>query len=208
MPAKTATWLTPHSADICATPGVYDPAAYAVKAVIAQATHIVKFFLFSVQSKGLVYFTRSGGSGGDSWSSLGRGCIDGCRLDGWGSSVSKVRYFQTISSLLQSTPRSLSASSSSFSLSLSLLVVEAGSELLRESKSGPVFIPGVYVGCSTPNSESFARSISGLADMLPSESQGLPLLSICKQEVLQRKSCTKKCGRGPGEGEGHDDAEI
>jgi len=27
MPTKTATLLTPHSADICATPGLYDPAA-------------------------------------------------------------------------------------------------------------------------------------------------------------------------------------
>jgi hypothetical protein len=54
-----------------------------------------------------------------------------------------------------------------------------------------VFIPGVYVGCSTPNSESFARSISGLAGMLPLESQGLLLWSnkrYCSVRVVQENA--------------------
>lgn len=46
MPTSAATLLTPHSAVICPTPGLYDPAENAVSAVIMQATHIVKSFLF------------------------------------------------------------------------------------------------------------------------------------------------------------------
>lgn len=143
MPTRTATLLTPHSADICATPGVYEPAAYAVRAVIAHAIHIVKFFLFSVQSNGFVYLTRFGGSGGGACSLSFVGCRNSV---GWGSSVSQVKYLQTISSLLgfmrASTSVKSSSRSSYLSLSISLLLLDAGSELRREWMSGYVVISG------------------------------------------------------------------
>jgi hypothetical protein len=41
MPTKAATLLTCHSSVICPIPGLYEPAEYAVKAVMIQATHIV-----------------------------------------------------------------------------------------------------------------------------------------------------------------------
>src|SRR5690242_7008965 len=141
---------------------------------MAQATHIVKFFLFSVQSNGFVYFARFGGSGGVPWPVAVVGCIDGSRLVGCGSSVSKVKYLQTISSVLESTGRSLSlksfSCSSCFSFSMSLLLLEAGSEVLRESTTGNVVIPELSILDSTPKCESLGKSISGFAAMRPFES--------------------------------------
>lgn len=64
MPTRTATWLTCHSSDIWATPGLYDPAVKAAMAVARHESQRMMDLCLGDQSKGLPYFLRLGHTGG------------------------------------------------------------------------------------------------------------------------------------------------
>ena len=67
MPTNAATLPTCHSRVIWPTPGLYDPAVKAVKAVMTLATQMMTVFLLSGHSNGDMYAFTSGRAGEGSW---------------------------------------------------------------------------------------------------------------------------------------------
>jgi hypothetical protein len=144
---------------------VQAPAENAVRVVITHATQIVKFFRASDHKNGSAYLARLGGSGGDSCPA-----VVACMFVGCGSSVSKVRYLQTISPCMSLFPgRELMVL---MSLSCSLMSSDAGSKLLRLSSSSvaEAIIPGPSISLD-PRCGSISVLVAiSLGEALPLQS--------------------------------------